>query len=404
MTPPVDPPSAGGVSRLSFHGSGVTYFAYAKWLTPESGDMRLGFDVTSLLDRRTGVGAFAGEVLTRVAQRDDIDVVGYSVSWRGRDRLRDVVPPGITVATRPMAAQPLRQLWRRVDWPAITRWTGKVDVVHGPNFVVPPARGAAELMTVHDLTFVRYPQLCTRDTLQYPDLIRRALRRGAQVHAVSEFVAAEVVEVFDIDSDRVHVVPNGVDPVTAGDAAAGQQVAGGDRYILALGTVEPRKDFPLLVAAFDHVAADDPQVRLVIAGQDGWGADALTTAIAQAHHRDRIVRVGWVDDRIRADLLAGATVFAYASLYEGFGLPPLEAMAAGTAVVATRTGALPQVLGDAATLVDASDADALATAIAGLLTDEAARDAMIDRGRLRAAHYSWDACAQGVIHLYERLC
>jgi alpha-1,3-rhamnosyl/mannosyltransferase len=142
----------------------------------------------------------------------------------------------------------------------------------------------------------------------------------------------------------------------------------------------------------------------VIAGQDGWGADALTTTIEHVDHRDRVVRLGWVDDRTRADLLAGASVFAYPSRYEGFGLPPLEAMTAGTAVVATRTGALPEVLGDAAVLVAPGDADALADALANVLTNEAARDALIERGRRQAAQYSWDACARGVVHLYERLC
>jgi glycosyltransferase involved in cell wall biosynthesis len=366
--------------------------------------MRLGFDVTSLLDRRTGVGAFASEVLARVARRSDIDVVAYSASWRGRNRLDGLVPSGVTVATRPMAAQPLRQLWQRADWPPITWWTGSVDVVHGPNFVVPPAKGAAALVTVHDLTFVRFPELCTNDTLQYPALIRRALRRGAHVHAVSEFVAGEVMDVFGVDPDRLHVVPNGVDPVAAGDPAAGRRIAGGDRYVLALGTIEPRKDFPLLVDAFEIVAADDPDVRLVIAGQDGWGTDALDTTVGRARHRDRVIRTGWVDDRARADLLAGASVFAYPSRYEGFGLPPLEAMAAGTPVVATATGALPQVLGDGAAFVGTGDTEALAATLTEVLTDSALRAALEARGRERVARYSWDACAEGVIHLYEHLC
>jgi len=366
--------------------------------------MRLGFDVTSLLDRRTGVGAVASEVLARVVQHEDIDVIAYSVSWRGRNRLEEIVPPGIAVSKRPIAAQPLRQFWRRVDWPPITWWTGRLDVVHGPNFVVPPARGAAELVTVHDLTFIRYPELSTRDTLQYPGLIRRAVRRGAHVHAVSEFVAGEVIDVFGVDVDRVHVVPNGVDPIEAGDAAAGRKVAGADRYVLALGTVEPRKDFPLLVDAFDALAADDPDVHLVIAGQDGWGTKALQTALDRAHHRARVARTGWVDDRTRADLLAGASVFVFPSRYEGFGLPPLEAMSAGTPVVATRTGALPQVLGDAAAFVDPGDTTGLAAALARVMADSTTRNALIDRGRERAARYSWDACAEGLIELYQRLC
>jgi glycosyltransferase involved in cell wall biosynthesis len=361
--------------------------------------------VTSLLDRRTGVGAFASELLTRIAAHDDIDVIAYSVSWKGRGgAVAEQLPPGVALSSRPMAAQPLRQLWRRVNWPPITWWTGKVDVVHGPNFVVPPAHGAAELMTVHDLTFVHHPELCTRDTLQYPGLIRRALRRGAHVHAVSEFVASEVINLFAVAPDRVHVVPNGVDVTDAGDATQGRRLAGGDLYVLALGTIEPRKDFPLLVDAFDDLAATNPDVRLVIAGQDGWGVEAFDAALARAHHRDRVTRTGFVTDRERADLLAGAAVFAYPSRYEGFGLPPLEAMAAGTPVVTTSTGALPLVLGDAAAFVETGDRDGLASTLAALLADSDRRDDLIAKGRARVALYSWDACAEGVVRIYQHLC
>lgn len=366
--------------------------------------MRVAFDLTALHGRRTGVGAFTGELLTRLARRDRLEIVGYSASWRGRRHVHALVPDGVTVATRPMAAQPLRQLWRRVDWPPITWWTGTVDVVHGPNFVVPPGGGAVELLTVHDLTFEHYPELCTRDVLQYPQLIRRALRRGAHVHAVSDFVAAEVLDAFAITSDRVHVVANGVDAATGGDPAAGRRLAGSERYILAIGTIEPRKDFPLLVDAFDVVAAADDGVHLVIAGQDGWGVESFDAARHRARHRDRITRLGFVDEPSRADLLAGAAVFAYPSKYEGFGLAPLEAMSAGIPVVTTRTGALPDVLGDAATFVDPGDRDALAAALTDLVAGTDDRDRLIEKGRAQAARYSWDACADGVARIYQSLC
>ena len=366
--------------------------------------MRVAFDLTALHDRRTGIGAFTGEVLTRLATHDDLEVIGYSASWRGRNHVRELAPAGVDVATRPMAAQPLRQVWRRLDWPPITWWTGTVDLVHGPNFVVPPGAGAAELMTVHDLTFVHYPELCKRDVLQFPGLIRKALRRGAHVHAVSDFVAHEVLAEFDVTSDRVHVVPNGVDPIAAGDAVAGRRLAGGDCYVLAIGTIEPRKDFPLLVDAFDALAAEHAEVRLVIAGQDGWGVDAFEAALRRARHTDRIVRLGFVDERARADLLAGATVFTYPSRYEGFGLAPLEAMSAGVPVVTTRTGALPGVLGDAAVFVDPGDRDGLAAALSQQLHAGTEREALVARGRKQAATYSWDACADGVVRLYHLLC
>lgn len=305
------------------------------------------------------------------------------------------------VANRPMAARALRALWRRVDAPPIEWWTGSVDVVHGTNFVAPPARRAGAVVTVHDLTPVRFPELSTPDTLQYPGLLRRALRRGAYVHTPSAFVASEVRELFGVPADRVRAIHHGVPPVDAGDPRRGQTIAGGPRYVLALGTVEPRKDLPTLVRAFDAVAARDPDVRLVVAGPDGWGVDAFSAAVGRAAHRDRIVRLGWVGGDDRASLLAGAAVFAYPSIYEGFGFPPLEAMAVGVPVVASTAGALLEVLGDSARLVDTGDGDALAAALTEVLDDEGTRATLVRRGHARVAAYSWDRCADGLVELYR---
>jgi glycosyltransferase involved in cell wall biosynthesis len=217
------------------------------------------------------VAAFATGALGALAQRHDVQACAYAVTWRGRERVRSVVPAEVAARTRPMAARVLRALWRRVDGPPIEWWTGPVDVVHGTNFVVPPTRDAGAVVTVHDLTPVRFPELSTPDTLQYPALLRRALRRGAMVHTPSAFVASEVVELLGAPAERVRAVHHGVPPVDAGDPARGRALAGGERYVLALGTVEPRKDLPTLVAAFDAVAAEDPDVRLVVAGPDGCG-------------------------------------------------------------------------------------------------------------------------------------
>ncbi|CAN5240215.1 glycosyltransferase family 1 protein [soil metagenome] len=367
--------------------------------------MRLAYDVTALYSARTGVGVFTEEVLARLAARSGIDVTAYAVTWRGRGRLPALVPPGVRTARGPMAAQPLRRLWRRGDWPTIEWWTGPAEVVHGPNFVVPPTRRAGRLATVHDLTPVHFPDLSTADTLQYPQLIRRALESGAHLHAVSRFVATEVIDVFGADPERVHVVANGVSTSVEGcDAVRGRELAGGPRYVRALGAVEPRKDLPGLVRAFDAAAADDDDLRLVVAGPDGWDRGAFTAAVEAARHRTRLVRHGWVGGKARADLLAGASVFAYPSRYDGFGLPPLEAMAAGVPVVTTTAGALPETVGDAAVLVAPGDSDALAGALSRVLADEGLRTVLVERGRARARGFSWEACADGLVAVYERLC
>jgi glycosyltransferase involved in cell wall biosynthesis len=241
------------------------------------------------------------------------------------------------------------------------------------------------------------------------------------VHTPSEFVRGEVIDRFRADPGRVVAIHHGVsaahpavppdpadaadpaEPATAATATAGQALAGGDRYVLAVGTVEPRKDLPTLVRAFDLVAGDASDLRLVIAGPDGWGAEALAAAVEMSPHRDRIVRLGYVDDGTRGDLLAGASVYAFPSVYEGFGLPAVEAMQAGVPVVATRAGSLPEVCRDGADLVDVGDAPGLAAALRRVLDDAAHRAALVERGRAVAAGYDWDLTADRVAALLGRV-
>jgi glycosyltransferase involved in cell wall biosynthesis len=369
--------------------------------------LRVALDSTSLIGARTGVGTFTAELLARLAVRADLDVTAFAVTRRGAKAMAADLPATVDAVRRPMVARPLRWCWMHSDRPPIEWWTGTVDVVHGPNFVVPPARGAAEVVTVHDLTCVRYPEMCTRDVLQVPTLLRRALRRGAWVHTVSEFVAAEVIEEFGADPSRVVAVPNGAPPSVDPDrrpaaAVRGRALARAERYVLALGTLEPRKDLPTLVRAFDELADDDPDLALVLAGPDGWGADAVTAAIAAARHGARVRRLGWVADADREALLVGAAAVAYPSRYEGFGLPPLEALAAGTPVGATRAGALPEVLADAAEWAEVGDATGVAAALHTVLTDEERATAIVEAGSRRLSAYSWDRTADDIVELYRR--
>jgi glycosyltransferase involved in cell wall biosynthesis len=364
--------------------------------------LRLAFDATPLLDRRTGIGNAAAELLARFATDPRLDVVAYSATWRGRGRLPAEVPAGVEVVTRPLPARPARALWKRTSFPPIEWWTGDVDVVYGANFVVPPTRRAATVVTINDLTPLRFPEMCTPDTLEYPALLRRAIRAGAWVHTLSEFVADEVRESFAIDAERVVPIHIGAVPIGPGDAAAGARLAGSDDYVLALGTVEPRKGLPALVEAFDAIAGAHPRLRLVIAGADGWGVESLAAAIDRATHRDRVVRRGWVTDQQRAELLHGALVFAYPSVYEGFGLPPLEAMSAGVPVVATAAGSIPEVVGDAALLVPVGDGPALAAALERAVVDPDVRRDLVARGERQLGRYSGDRCADALIDLFQR--
>jgi glycosyltransferase involved in cell wall biosynthesis len=373
--------------------------------------LRVAMDVTALLDRPTGVGVVTGHLLAGLHARPDLVLRAFALTWRGRRAAPAAVPAGVPVVRRPAPARPLRAAWKRLDLPPVECWTGPVDVVHGPNFVVPPARRAAEVVTVHDLTCVRYPELCTPDTLAYPRLLQRALRRGAWVHAVSQFVADEVVEVLGAAPDRVVAIPNGAPAPVVGRADRGRRLAGlppdpngSDGYVLALGTVEPRKDLVSLVRAFTRLADRHPGLHLVVAGPDGWGADALADAVFRCADgtRRRIRRLGWVSDEERADLLVGARVVAYPSVYEGFGLVPLEAMAAGVPVVTTAAGAIPEVVGDAAEVVPVGDVEALAGAIDAVVGDPEHRARLRRRGHDRLLAFSWERATADLAALYHR--
>lgn len=380
------------------------------------GPLRVAVDATPLLGPRTGVAEFCLGALAALGRRNDLRLSAFAVTWRRRGWLPPLVPGGVTVAQRAMPARPLHMSWRRLRVPPAEWFVGPADVVHGTNYVVPPTRRAARVVTVHDLTVVRFPELCDRSTLVFPALVRKAVAEGAWVHTPSRFVAEEVVAELGVDPDRVRAVHHGIPPHADGQAVADRHRGsagttgrpagvmlpeGATRYVLAIGTVEPRKDFPGLVRAFDLLAGSRRDVALVIAGGDGWGADALAEAVAATRWRSRIVRTGYVDDDRLQSLLAGATVLAFPSVYEGFGFPPLEAMAAGVPVVATSVGAVPEVVGDAGLLVAPGDADALADALGRVLDDDGLRSELVARGRARAATFTWEACADGLASMYR---
>jgi glycosyltransferase involved in cell wall biosynthesis len=363
--------------------------------------LRVAIDANPLIGERSGIGHVTARLLEGLAPRDDVEVTGYAITRTGRLDLAGLLPDGVRPATSWVPARIVHPLWARIAWPSIEHWTGPVDVVHSPNFIAPPAK-VPVIVSVHDMAFAHSPELCRPEAAQLTPLLRRAIARGVVIHTGSDFVADEIRDLFDLPPERVVRVYSGIaTPATSGDPARGRALAGGDRSLLAIGTIEPRKNLPGLVRAFDLVAATDPDVRLVIAGGDGWGVDALEAAVAASPFAARIVRLGYVPDADHADLLAGASVLAYPSLYEGFGHPPFEAMAAGVPVVTTTAGSLPEVVGDAALFVPPGDDAALADALTRVLTDDALRADLIARGRVRARAFPWSTAIDGFVDLYR---
>ncbi len=370
--------------------------------------LKVALEASAVVGERTGIGEFVVATAEALAKDPTIELSAFVISWRGRDRFRQELPSGISTRQRPMPARPLHFIWDRSTFPPLELFIGKPDIVHGMNAVLPPRWWSRGILTVHDVAPISHPELCQPNFMPWEKLVRRAIKQGAYVHTPSNFVRNEVIATFDIDPAKVHAIPLGIPTARTPSNATGPEAL--DRrdadlgsYVLALGTIQPRKDYVNLLKAFDVVAASDGRVRLVIAGSKGWGYEEFESTLATLKHRERVTYLGYVSEQRRLSLLRNATVLAYPSVYEGFGLPPLEAMAEGVPVVSTSVGSIPEVAGDAAALVPPRDPASLAEAISRLLSDEEARAVMSAKGLERVKMYNWTATASALSSLYAQI-
>lgn len=358
--------------------------------------MRVGLDATPLLGTRTGIGQYVGHLLAALASVDDgPDLVLTAFTARGAGAL--AAPRGHRVVHRRVPARALQEAWARFEVPSVELLTGRVDVFHGTNFVLPPAHRAAGVVTIHDLAFLRLADTVTPASRRYRELVPRSLRRAAVVLCPAQATADDVAAEYGLPTDRVVATPLGVDDGwrAARPLTSAERVALGvpERYLLFVGTREPRKRLPDLLSAHRAAtAADDAVPGLVLAGPAGWGKpidapDAVLT--------------GYLDPPVLRSLVAGATCVVLPSQYEGFGLPLLEAMACGTAVVGTDLAVHREVTAGLAALVPVGDVDALAAAIVAVSVQppDAAAAA---RRREWAAGWTWTRCAALTYAAYRR--
>jgi glycosyltransferase involved in cell wall biosynthesis len=354
--------------------------------------LRVGFDGRDLLRKRTGVVNNTLHLARELTASHPSEFRVY-VDRPGRQG-DEAAPPEVPL--RVLSAPPVT--WKHVALPlALTR--DHIDVFHSPTGTLPLLAPARQVVTMHDLFAALHPEwFQPRAGLSLRLAQRRAARTAQRVIAVSERTRRDVVERYRVPSERVEVVYNGVDHhrfyrAEVDPEAVARKYGVRHPFVLCVGSLMPWRNAPRLLRAVARLGG----YGLLFVGRDIWGTDP-TARLAAERGWDWARFAGYVPDSDLPTLYAAASVFAYPSLYEGFGIPPLEAMACGTPVVASTAGALPEILGDAALLVDPYDEDAVAQAIAAAGRDDGT---LQRRGLERAARFSWPRAADETWQVYR---
>jgi glycosyltransferase involved in cell wall biosynthesis len=376
------------------------------------GPLRLSFDATAVPADPGGAGHYTLQLASQLAHRTDTDLVVFARRSDG-PRWRSIAP-GAEVAAVAPDLRLLRLAWEQARLSRLLS-NRRVEVHHGPHYTMPERSRVPAVVTIHDLSFFEAPAWHERSkVLVFKRAITVAARRAAAVICPSQVTADELARWCRVDAE-VFVAHHGVDTARFGpdESTPGTD----DRTVAAIdprlvdrpslvfiGTLEPRKDVPTLVGAFARIARRHPEALLVLAGGAGWGADEVDRSVVASGMADRIVRTGYLPDAAVPALLRSATAAVYPALYEGFGLPALEALACGTPLITTAGTAMEEVAGDAAVLVRPGDggdlADALDAALAGS-TPSGTAEYRRNRGFEIVAASTWEACAARHVEAYR---
>jgi glycosyltransferase involved in cell wall biosynthesis len=369
----------------------------------------LAIDYTPAYEQGGGIGRLTRELIAALARLDDDHAYRLFVMGAGRKPLPAL--PGDSFTWRGTRITPKwwARVWGRAQLPLpVESITGRVDLYHATDFLLPPTLpGTRTLLTVHDLSYVRVPDSANPSLRAYLDaVVPRSARRADHVLADSQATKDDLTALYGLPPEKITVILSGVDAHfrrVEDESVRARYKLGSRPYIFAVGTVQPRKNYIRLMGALAKLRADGWDGMLVIAGGKGWLDDPIYRALDDLGLRDHVHLIGFADDADLPALYSLAAVTAFPSLYEGFGLPIIESMACGTPVVTSNVSSMPEAAGDASLLIDPLDVEALAGALARLLTDEALRADLIRKGYAQARRFTWERSALELLAVYRRL-
>lgn len=371
--------------------------------------LRIGIDFTSAARERAGIGRYARELMRALSRVDHTNRYVLFVPRDAHpDLLRYAWPPNFTTRRAPLTERYLAALWQRARVPLpIEVFIGAVEVFYSPDFLLPPTFAARKLVTVHDLSYVRVPECFPAPLLNYLNrAVPPSLARADVVLADAVSTQDDLIDVYRVPREKIRVLYSGVEPrfgpnVSAESRARVRALTRGKPYLLAVGTLQPRKNYVRLIQAFAQLISNldslIPHLQLVIAGGRGWMYDEIFETVSRLNLQDRVLFPEFVADEDLPALYAEASLFVYPSLYEGFGLPVAEAMACGTPVVCSNTSSLPEVAGDAALYFDPRNVEDIVGALRCVLTDPALGATLRARGFAQVQPFTWEKAARALL-------
>jgi glycosyltransferase involved in cell wall biosynthesis len=370
--------------------------------------MKVCIDIQSTITQRAGVGRYTRQLVQNLGatRRDNDSFVLFYFDFK-REGIPAKSPGAEMHPVRFCPGRLARLAWKHFDWPPFNFFAPKADLYHFPNFILPPLRGGRAVVTIHDMSFLRFPQFAERKNQEYlSSRIHDTAARADALITDSNFSGREICELLKVPSGKVFPIHLGIsdefrpqDPDRTRSALAGLGIS--RPYLLTVGTVEPRKNIEFLVTVFEKLRGFDGE--LVIAGMQGWDCGPIMKRIAESSRKGDIRYIEYVDDSRLPMLYTGAQLFVCASFYEGFGFPPLEAMACGTPVLSSGGGSLAEVLGNGAVIVHEFDPDAWKVQAEKLLSDTALRNRMIEEGKKTSAKYTWAETARKTWGVYRKV-
>jgi len=369
--------------------------------------MRIAIDYTAAMRQGAGIGTYVRNLVAALLAQDSTTQYTLLASGRPTPTYQFPSAPNVRGRNLLLPDRYLNILWYRwrVPVPA-TLFSGKADIYHGPDFVLPPlGHKIRKIVTIHDLAFLEHPEYAVPSLATYlRKVVPEAIANADIVATVSHEVSRTLITHFHTPPEKLTVIPAGVitDPLLL--SATRHKFGLRHPLVLGVGTLEPRKNHLGLIKAF-YQAQKKKQgpAMLAIAGGEGWLYEETRNLVAELKLERKVRFLGRVSDFELVTLYSMADVFAFPSFFEGFGIPPLEAMACGAPVITSNTSSLPEAVGDAALLIDPNDVQALAQAILDLLQNEQMRIVLIQKGYLQAQKYTWEQSARKMLQVYQNL-